>query len=246
MIELDTPGGLMDSTQQIVIDILASRVPVVVYVSPAGARAASAGLFITLSSHVAAMAPGTRIGAAHPVQIGGSPVPPNDSPSLPQSERPAEPEPDNEPKAARSPVEQKLVNDTVAWARSLAELRNRNTKWVVLAVSESRSITASEAVREGVVDMEAADLTDLLQQLDGREVSLQSSAGAQKVVRLTTGSARIRTIEMWWGEQLLAVLANPNIALILMMLAHNRPNDRAETSSHGYYMCENARTACST
>ena len=218
VIELDTPGGLLDSTQQMVIDVLASRVPVVVYVSPSGARAASAGLFITLSSHVAAMAPGTRIGAAHPVQIGGSPIPPHETPASPHSETPAIDEPDNKSKASRSPMEDKLVNDTMAWARSLAEMRNRNTEWVVLAVSESRSITASEAVREGVVEIEAADLSDLLQQLDEREVTLQPSAGAQETVRLRTSDARIRTIEMWWGERVLAVLANPNIALVLMML----------------------------
>ena len=126
LIVLDTPGGLVDSTRTMVKDILASQTPVVVYVSPSGARAASAGVFITLASHVAAMAPGTHIGAAHPVQLGGLPIGPPESPQP----SPAGDEGEEQPSPATAPsaaLEAKIVNDTVAWARSLAELRDRNS-----------------------------------------------------------------------------------------------------------------------
>ena len=217
VIELDTPGGVLKSTQQIVTDILASRVPVVVYVSPAGGRAASAGLFVTLAGHVAAMAPGTRIGAAHPVQIGGLPITPPQTPSPTPSE-PATDAPSSEEDQQRpSAMEEKLLNDTVAWARSLAELRGRNAEWVSLAVSESRVSVASEAVDDGVVDLLATDLTDLLQKIDGREVEVQMQADVPSTVRIRTANATIRTLEMWWGERLLCVISNPNVALVLML-----------------------------
>ncbi len=199
VLELDTPGGLVTSTQRIVKDILGSRVPVVVYVAPPGARAASAGVFITLASHVATMAPGTHIGAAHPVSIGGMPgTPPADTTSGRQQ---------------GGVMEEKILNDAVAWARSLAELRGRNAEWAALAVSESRSITATEAVAENVVDLVAADLDALLVQIDGREVELPGG----RVEVLRTAGAEIRTMPMWWGEQLLAVLSNPNVAFLLLM-----------------------------
>lgn len=201
---LDTPGGLVESTRGIVTDILASDVPVVVYVSPAGGRAASAGLFITQAAHVAAMAPGTHIGAAHPVQLGGLPTQP-----------PASPEPDGGNDSDRnggSALEKKLVNDTSTWARSLAELRGRNAQWAELAVTESRSIVAREALEDNVVDLIATDLDDLLAQLDGRELIL-----ARRTVRLNTAGAEVRTVEMWWGESLLGVISNPNVAFLLLI-----------------------------
>ena len=210
VIELNTPGGVLQSTQELVTDILGSRVPIVVYVSPSGARAASAGVFITLASHVAAMAPGTRIGAAHPVQIGGLPFSPPQTPLEPA-------EKSSEPKAAKpTAMEQKLVNDTIAWAKSLARLRDRNVDWAVQAVSESSVLMAAEAVEKRVVDLEATDLRDLLRQIDGREVSLESDAGPISV-ELRTANASVREIEMWWGERLLAVISNPNVALLLMV-----------------------------
>ncbi len=217
VIELDTPGGVLKSTQQIVTDILASRVPVVVYVSPAGGRAASAGLFITLASHVAAMAPGTRIGAAHPVQIGGLPITPPQTPEPTPSEPATEPPPSEQTQARPSAMEEKVLNDTVAWARSLAELRGRNADWVSLAVSESRVSVASEAMDDGVVDLLAADVADLLKKIDGREVEVQTQAGEPNTVRIRTADATIRTLEMWWGERLLCVISDPNVALVLML-----------------------------
>lgn len=207
LIELDTPGGLLQSTQQIVRAILASRVPVVVYVSPSGGRAASAGLFITLSSHVAAMAPGTRIGAAHPVQFGGLPIGPQQPPNEPVDDKtPAE------RSLGPSAMEEKLVNDTEAWARGLAKLRGRNQEWVATAVTESRVMLASEAVQQGIVELEAVDLDDLLEQLDGREILIGDTN-----VSLRTADAKVRTLEMWWGEQFLAVISNPNVVMLLLM-----------------------------
>jgi len=212
LIVLDTPGGLVDSTRTMVKDILASQTPVVVYVSPSGARAASAGVFITLASHVAAMAPGTHIGAAHPVQLGGLPIGPPESPQP----SPAGDEGEEQPSPATAPsaaLETKIVNDTVAWARSLAELRDRNSEWATQAVTESISTVASDALAEGVIDLMADDLDDLLAQLDGREVPL-----TRGTVTLRTAGAMIRTLEMWWGERVLAAISNPNIAFLLLML----------------------------
>lgn len=199
VILLDTPGGLVDSTREIVKNILRSRIPVVVYVAPAGARAASAGVFITMAAHVAAMAPGTNIGAAHPVQIG-------DMPGQPQ-----EPDQTKEGKPP-SPMDDKIVNDTAAWARSLAELRGRNVDWSARAVRESVSASASEAVRDGVADLMANDLGDLLQKIDGRRIKL-----AEREATLHTAGAEVRPQEMWWGERFLAAIANPTLALLLLI-----------------------------
>jgi membrane-bound serine protease (ClpP class) len=198
IVQLDTPGGLADSARSMVKSILGSRTCVVIYVAPSGARAASAGVFITLAGHVAAMAPGTTIGAAHPVEIGGLPG----SPPAPES-----------PKSGANPMEEKIVNDTVAWARALAELRGRNADWAARSVKESLSVTNSEALKEKIVDLVAADVPELLQRIDGRKIALADGG-----VTLKTAHVReIRTIDMWWGEKLLAQLANPNIAFLLLV-----------------------------
>jgi len=216
VIELNTPGGLSQSTQEFVTDILSSKVPVVVYVSPSGARAASAGVFITLASHVSAMAPGTRIGAAHPVEIGGLPFSPPQMPAQPTQETDTaddDSSDDDKPAAA----EQKLINDTVAWAKSLAKLRNRNEQWAALAVTESSVLMASEAVQQHVVDLEATDLRDLLRQIDGREILVQRGAGVPTKKSLRTAEASVDEVEMWGGESLLAVISNPIVALLLLL-----------------------------
>lgn len=211
VIVLDTPGGLVDSTRTVVKDILAAQTPVVVYVAPSGARAASAGVFITMAAHVAAMAPATHIGAAHPVQLGGLPIPPAE-PTAPPADAGQGDEPASQP-AEHSALEAKIVNDTVAGARAVAEQRGRNAEWVERAVRQSVSITASEAVAEGVVDLIAEDLDDLLVQIDGREVLLP-----QGRVELRTAGATVRALEMWWGERLLGAISNPNVAFLLLML----------------------------
>jgi membrane-bound serine protease (ClpP class) len=187
LLVLDTPGGLLATTRTVVKEILQSRVPVIVYVAPTGARAASAGMFITLAGHVAAMAPGTTIGAAHPVQAGGLP-------------------------ASGSTAADKVVNDTVAWARALARLRGRNADWTARAVRESVSATASEAVEAGVVDLDAEDVGTLLDDLDGREVTL-----ARGKVRLRTAGCTVRVVEMGWGERVLSLLAHPTLAFLLLL-----------------------------
>lgn len=208
LIMLDTPGGLVDSTREIVGAILHSRVPVIVYVAPAGARAASAGVFITMSGHVAAMAPGTTIGAAHPVQIGGLPGSPPQQP-----ERQTEPQKEGETQPrATTPMEDKIVNDTVAWARALAELRGRNADWAARAVKESISAPASEALKENAVDLIAENENDLFAKIEGREISLIGSR-----LNLRVAGAEVRAQEMWWGERVLSLLANPTIAFLLLI-----------------------------
>lgn len=200
LLVLDTPGGLVDSTREIVKAMLRSKVPVVVYVAPSGARAASAGVFLTLAAHVSAMAPGTNIGAAHPVGIGGFP---------PAGPIPA---PEDDGKKSRQPMEDKVVKDIVAWAQSLAELRGRNAGWAARTVRESISVSAVEAVRERAVDLLAESEQVLLTQLDGRTVTLPQTS-----VTLRTAAARIEDRRMWWGERLLSALANPTVAFLLLM-----------------------------
>jgi membrane-bound serine protease (ClpP class) len=213
VIVLDTPGGLVDSTREIVSGILHSKVPVVVYVAPAGSRAASAGVFITMSAHVAAMAPGTTIGAAHPVQIGGLPGSPPQQPSQPPAERQTDEKKDDKTQPrVTTPMEDKIVNDTVAWARALAEMRGRNADWAARAVKESVSVPASEAVKENAVDFIAEDINDLLAKLEGREVNLIAGK-----VKLQVAGAELRSQEMWWGERVLALLANPTLAFLLLI-----------------------------
>lgn len=208
VIMLDTPGGLVDSTREVVGAILQSRVPVVIYVAPAGARAASAGVFITLAGHVAAMAPGTTIGAAHPVQIGGQPGSP---PQQPERQTEEKKDGETQPRTP-TPMEDKIVNDTVAWARAIAELRGRNADWAARAVRESISAPASEALKENAVDLIAEDINDLLGKIEGREISLIDSRLNLRVV-----GADVRAYEMWWGERVLALLANPTIAFLLLI-----------------------------
>ncbi|KUK36840.1 MAG: Nodulation efficiency protein NfeD [Thermacetogenium phaeum] len=188
VIQLSTPGGLYTTTQEIVTTILNARVPVIVYVSPAGGWAGSAGTFITISAHVAAMAPGSRIGAAHPVGIGPSDGQQQDVPS------------------------QKITEDAAAWARSIAQLRGKNADAVEQAVRESKSYSDAEALKLNLIDLRAQDLEDLLRQVDGKKVAL--SSGAQ--VKLRTKGAPIVNLSMNPVEKALLALSNPDLAYILM------------------------------
>ena len=192
IIQMDTPGGLDTSMRDIVKDIVDARVPVVVYVSPAGARAASAGVFITMAAHVAAMAPNTAIGAAHPVSIG------------------AEGE-----EGMSETMEEKVVNDAAAYIRSIAEAHGRNIEWAEKAVRESVSATEREALELNVIDMVAPDLDSLVSQLDGREVTMLGGS----VVTLHTQEATINHITMNTIEDFLYAISDPNIAYILLSLA---------------------------
>ena len=187
VIQLDTPGGLERSMRSIVQSILNSEVPVIVYVAPTGGRAASAGVFITMAAHVAAMAPATNIGAAHPVAVGGG-------------------GPDKE-------MMKKIENDAAAFARTIATERGRNAEWAEKAVRSSVSVTEREAVKLKIVDLVADNLTDLLAKVDGRTVKT-----AKGTVTLQTKEAPVKKIEVKFRDRFLALISDPNIAYILMMV----------------------------
>lgn len=199
VLTLDTPGGLDTSMRRIVQNILAAATPVVTYVAPSGARAASAGTFILYASHVAAMAPGTNVGAASPVSIGFTPSPAGDG----------------DDKKAKSPDvhERKAMQDAAAYIRSLAQLRGRNADWAEKAVTEASSLSASEAKAQHVVDLIASDEAALLHDLDGRKIAV---AGGERVLQLT-GAPTI-AFDPDWHFRALAIIADPTVAMILMLL----------------------------
>jgi len=206
VITLDTPGGLDTSMRSIVKHILASPVPVATYVGPSGARAASAGTFILYASHIAAMSPASNLGAATPVQIGGSgPT----GGSSPEDGKKADPK-----AGGGGAMERKASNDAAAYIRSLAQLRGRDGTFAERAVLEAASLSAHEALRAGAVDAVAASLPELLRQLDGREIKLDDG----RSVRLKTAGSAIERLEPDWRARLLALIANPQVALILMMI----------------------------
>ncbi|MDF1590009.1 MAG: nodulation protein NfeD [Desulfobacterales bacterium] len=184
IIELDTPGGLAESMRNIEMAILGSLVPVAVYVAPAGARAASAGVMITMAADIAAMAPGTNIGAAHPVGIGG--------------------------KKIDKTMADKVVNDMVAHAKSVAEKRGRNAAWVEKAIRESVSVTETEALKENIIDVIATDMDDLIRQINGRTIS------GKGVLKLD--GAKTTVLEEGLRTKILKTISDPNIAYILMMI----------------------------
>jgi membrane-bound serine protease (ClpP class) len=186
VIELDTPGGLDTSMREIIRGILGSRVPVVIYVFPSGARCASAGVFISMAADAVGMAPGTSIGAAHPVTMGGGEV---DEATM-----------------------EKIVNDSAAYIKSLATQRSRNDDWAERAVRESATATAEEALELGVIDVVAADLTELLDALEGLKID------EAKGNFIEVAGAEIRRFEMGLRYRLLSVLSNPNIAYLLLIL----------------------------
>ena len=208
IIRLDTPGGLVSSTRELIKQIVASPIPIVVYVAPSGARAASAGTFLVYASHVAAMAPGTNLGAATPIEIGGVP-------GVPQPRR-DEPKKDDKSTSGTQPqttAERKAINDVVALLRSLAQLRGRSPEFAEKAVRDAATLTAEEAHKQAVIEIVAGNTDDLLTQLDGRKVAI---GGAEKT--LATKSAQIVTIEPDLRTQLLSVISNPNVAFLLLMI----------------------------
>jgi len=192
VVEMDTPGGLLKTTRMMCKTILASEIPVVVYVAPSGARAGSAGVFITLAAHIAVMAPGTNIGAAHPVGLGGIGGGGEDTSGV---------------------VEGKITNDAAAFARTLAEQRGRNIEWAEQAVRESKSITESEALQLGVIDFVAPNADSLLTLLHGRVVMINGKADT-----LATEKAAIVRPEMSLRLRILDIIADPNIAYILLLI----------------------------
>lgn len=258
ILEIDTPGGLDSAMRDIIRAILASPIPVVTYVAPSGARAASAGTYILYASHIAAMAPATNLGAATPVSIGGNepapepnptstPTPnptstptqtpnPTSTPTEPphptataprktgsgtsaDSKQPASPpdQPPAQPQTAQpqtsTAMERKVVNDAVAYIRSLAELRGRNAEWAEQAVRGAASLSATAALNDKVIDLIAADLPDLLAQLNGREVKIGDHA-----IKLATHDLALERVKPDWRTELLAVITNPTIAYGLMLI----------------------------
>ena len=210
VLQMDTPGGLDTSMRTIIKDILASPTPVAAFVAPQGARAASAGTYILYAAHVAAMAPATNLGAATPIEIGmpmpgGGPEPPGRPGSAASAAASG-----HDAKAA------KRVNDAAAYIRSLAQLRGRDTAWAEQAVRESVSLSASDALSRKVIDIVAVDLNDLLRQLDGRVIAMgETGAGS---VTLATANAAVVTLEPDWRGRLLAVISDPSLVLMLLML----------------------------
>ncbi|MXN65560.1 nodulation protein NfeD [Stappia sp. GBMRC 2046] len=207
VLRLDTPGGLASSMREIISEILSSEVPVAGFVAPPGAHAASAGTYILYATGVAAMAPGTNLGAATPIQIGGG------LPKLPGSDEPAEKDGEKSPPQNTDPKSAKAVNDAAALIRSLAEIHGRNVEWAEKAVREAASLTAAEALEINVIDLVAEDIPMLLNAVDGRVVTANG-----KKVTLTTRNATTETFEPGALTRLLAILSNPNVALILMMI----------------------------
>ena len=189
IIQLDTPGGLATAMREIEMTILASRVPVVVYISPSGARAASAGVMITLSADIAAMAPGTNIGAAHPVGAGGREI--------------------------QKTMSEKVVNDMVAHARSVAESKGRNADWVEKAIRESVAVTETEALEQNVIDLVARDLDDLISRIDGRQVPGKGTLDLKDAPR--------RVVEESLRTRVLKAISDPNIAYLLFLLGAAGP-----------------------
>lgn len=227
ILRLDTPGGLEAATRDIDQAIIASPVPVIAWVAPSGARAASAGTFILYASHVAAMAPGTHLGAATPVPIGGSP--PSSPPQRPlpaprsgkESQERTEDTQDSdsgkdEPAAPSDPagaLQRKILHDSAAYIRALAELRGRNAEWAERAVREGVSLTANEALAQGVIELIAPSQDALLAQLDGRRIALPEGE-----TTLRTAGAAVTPLEPDWRNRLLALITNPSVAYLLLMV----------------------------
>ena len=221
VLELDTPGGLDSAMRDIIRAILASPVPVVSYVTPSGARAASAGTYILYASHVAAMAPATNLGAATPVSIGGEPEQPSPPVPTPGTNPPQDgnaktPAPAGgaaPPNLPGSAMERKVVNDAVAYIRGLAEERGRNADWAEQAVRGAASLSATAALQQKVIDIIARDLPELLTRIDGREVRI-----GDRAMKLATRGLAVLRMKPDWRTRLLAVITNPTVAYGLMLI----------------------------
>lgn len=202
LIELDTPGGLLSSTRILVQDILNSKIPIVMYVSPKGARAASAGTFLMYASHIAVMAEGTHIGAATPVNV---------MQNQPLSNKKNE---NNDLEKIKSAMEKKVLNDTIAYIKSIAEHRKRNIDWAIEAVKDGKSISSTEALEKEVIDFMANDIIELLKKIDKKDVKINN-----QIVKIDTSNANIVFFNASWKIKFLMSIANPNIAYIFLILA---------------------------
>jgi membrane-bound serine protease (ClpP class) len=211
VLRIDTPGGLDTSMREIIRALLASPVPVLSFVGPSGSRAASAGTYILYASHVAGMAPGTNLGAATPVSLGGGM--PFGAPKPPQQPASGASGTERGSPAGRDPSEAKALNDAVAYIRSLADMRGRDADWAEAAVREAASLPAREALARGVIDVVAEDIPDLLKQAHGRTVQVATG----RMVLQTEGLA-LQPLDADWRTRVIGVITNPNVAMLLMML----------------------------
>jgi membrane-bound serine protease (ClpP class) len=205
ILRMDTPGGLDKSMRQINKAILAAPIPVITYIAPSGARAASAGTFILYASHVAAMSPGTNLGAASPVSIGGGGLP------IPSGEQAKDQEKASQ--KSQDAMTQKVTKDAVAYIRSLAQLRGRDVAFAEKAILNAETLTAEEALRNNVIDIVASDINDLLTQLNGRQVNVRGQQQA-----LNTENIQITRVDPDWRAKLLAVITDPSVAYILLLI----------------------------
>ena len=204
ILRMDTPGGLDTSMREIILDILASEIPIVTYVAPDGARAASAGTYILYASHIAAMAPATNLGAATPILIGGEsgPLP------LPDGGKPK-----SKPTKPHPTLSEKAINDAVAYIRSLAQLHGRNADWAEKAVLEAASLSAQEALKENVINLIASNIDELLKKLDGTTVKVM-----KRSIKLQTKGMIVINLPPDWRTELLSIISNPNVAYILLLI----------------------------
>jgi len=214
IIRMDTPGGLDKTMRDLIKKILASPIPVVTYVAPNGARAASAGTYIAFASHVAAMAPATNIGSSTPVSLGGPPTAPSPPrPAAPDGDGSGTPEATTPvPSTGSDAMARKVINDAVAYLQGLAELRGRNIEWAEKTVREGANLRASEALEMGVIDYVSPSLTQLLEDMNGREVKLASGT-----VTLETAGAQVHVVETDWKHDLLKIVTDPTIAYGLLI-----------------------------
>lgn len=212
IIQMDTPGGLDKSMRHIIQTILASEIPVATFVAPSGARAASAGTYILYASHIAAMAPGTNLGAATPVQIGAPSLPNPAKPDKPNQPPPEKTDKDSAPEPATT-MERKVINDAAAYIQSLAELRGRNVEWAIAAVRSAKSLSAQQAVSNNVIDLIANDLDNLISQLDGFTLTINN-----REITLATADAELVQHQPDWRNQFLAVITDPSVAYILLLV----------------------------
>lgn len=214
ILELDTPGGLDTAMRDMIRAILASKIPVVCYVSPSGARAASAGTYLLYASHVAAMAPATNLGAATPVSImPAQEAPETDDQAKRTDDKAQGDSKDQDTPTPRTTLERKAVNDAVAYIRGLAELRGRNADWAESAVRSAASLSATSALQQHAIDVVASDIPDLLRQIDGRKLKVSSGE-----VTLHTKDLVLERIQADWRTQVLAIITNPNVAYLLMLI----------------------------
>ncbi|MGI9425833.1 MAG: NfeD family protein [Hyphomicrobiaceae bacterium] len=205
VLQIDTPGGLVAATREIIQEILASPIPVAVYVSPRGARAVSAGTYIAYASHIVAMAPGTHLGAATPIQV--------QFPGMPQAPKPAPGSKDPKGGGAPDAAKNKMINDAVAYLRSLAQLRGRSEQWADKFVRDAATLTSKEALKEGVIDFVATDVRGLVARLHGRKIT---TAAGDRV--LDVREVEIKTIAPNWKVRFLTAITDPNIAFILLLI----------------------------